>query len=73
MFGAGGNRDREKRPQMGMAGAAADLAVITSDNPRDEDPDAIIADVVGGLEVDPAAMIVEPDRRPLREMLAPGP
>ncbi len=62
VIGAGGDRDREKRPAMGSAAAAADLAVITSDNPRSEDPVAIIADVVAG--VPPGAdAITEPDRR----------
>jgi UDP-N-acetylmuramoyl-L-alanyl-D-glutamate--2,6-diaminopimelate ligase len=63
VFGAGGDRDRDKRPKMGRAGASlSDLAVVTSDNPRSEDPDAIIAEVVGGIE-NGAAYEVEPDRR----------
>jgi UDP-N-acetylmuramoyl-L-alanyl-D-glutamate--2,6-diaminopimelate ligase len=49
VFGAGGDRDRDKRPKMGRAGAElSDLTVITSDNPRSEDPEAIVAEVVGG-------------------------
>jgi UDP-N-acetylmuramoyl-L-alanyl-D-glutamate--2,6-diaminopimelate ligase len=49
VFGAGGDRDRDKRPKMGRAGAElSDLAVITSDNPRSEDPEAIVAEVAGG-------------------------
>jgi UDP-N-acetylmuramoyl-L-alanyl-D-glutamate--2,6-diaminopimelate ligase len=63
VFGAGGDRDRDKRPKMGRAGASlSDLAVVTSDNPRSEDPDAIIAEVVGGIE-NGANFEVEPDRR----------
>jgi UDP-N-acetylmuramoyl-L-alanyl-D-glutamate--2,6-diaminopimelate ligase len=62
VFGAGGDRDRDKRPKMGRAGAGlSDLAIVTSDNPRSEDPDAIVAEVVGGIEN--AAYEVEPDRR----------
>ncbi|MFL5833619.1 MAG: UDP-N-acetylmuramoyl-L-alanyl-D-glutamate--2,6-diaminopimelate ligase [Solirubrobacterales bacterium] len=49
VFGAGGDRDRDKRPKMGRAGAElSDLAVITSDNPRSEDPEAIVAEVASG-------------------------
>jgi len=50
VFGCGGDRDKSKRPVMGRAAAAAsDLVVVTSDNPRTEDPDAIIADILPGL------------------------
>jgi UDP-N-acetylmuramoyl-L-alanyl-D-glutamate--2,6-diaminopimelate ligase len=63
VFGAGGDRDRDKRPKMGWAGAAlSDLAIVTSDNPRSEDPDAIVAEVVAGIE-DRRSVEVEPDRR----------
>jgi UDP-N-acetylmuramoyl-L-alanyl-D-glutamate--2,6-diaminopimelate ligase len=51
VFGAGGDRDRDKRPKMGRAGAElSDLTVITSDNPRSEDPAAIVAAVAAGAE-----------------------
>jgi UDP-N-acetylmuramoyl-L-alanyl-D-glutamate--2,6-diaminopimelate ligase len=63
VFGAGGDRDRDKRPKMGLAGAGlSDLAIVTSDNPRSENPDAIVAEVVAGIE-NGAAFEVEPDRR----------
>ncbi|MBN2114292.1 MAG: UDP-N-acetylmuramoyl-L-alanyl-D-glutamate--2,6-diaminopimelate ligase [Acidimicrobiia bacterium] len=63
VVGAGGDRDRAKRPLMGRAAAAADLAVITSDNPRSEDPEAIISEVLAGAAAGPAEVRVEVDRR----------
>jgi UDP-N-acetylmuramoyl-L-alanyl-D-glutamate--2,6-diaminopimelate ligase len=64
VFGAGGDRDRTKRPLMGRAaGAVADLVVLTSDNPRSEDPLAILADIEAGVRETTAEYLVEPDRR----------
>ncbi|HEX2419986.1 MAG TPA: UDP-N-acetylmuramoyl-L-alanyl-D-glutamate--2,6-diaminopimelate ligase [Acidimicrobiia bacterium] len=61
VFGAGGDRDRGKRPHMGKAASGADLVIVTTDNPRSEDPAAINAEVMGGVD-HPAAMSI-PDRR----------
>ncbi|MCA9053884.1 MAG: UDP-N-acetylmuramoyl-L-alanyl-D-glutamate--2,6-diaminopimelate ligase [Planctomycetaceae bacterium] len=60
LFGAGGDRDRRKRPEMGRAGAQADLVVVTSDNPRSEDPQTIIYDILTGCVA--AKVHVDPDR-----------
>jgi UDP-N-acetylmuramoyl-L-alanyl-D-glutamate--2,6-diaminopimelate ligase len=63
VFGCGGDRDRTKRPLMGQAaGEGSDVVIVTSDNPRGEDPDAIIADILPGLGSTTAKLIVEPDR-----------
>ncbi len=62
VFGCGGDRDRDKRPQMGRIGAElSDLAVVTSDNPRSEDPEAIIDEILAGSGRD--GVEVDPDRR----------
>ena len=64
VFGCGGDRDRGKRPQMGgIARGLADIAIVTSDNPRTEDPDAIIAEILVGAGDGPAELVVETDRR----------
>lgn len=63
LFGCGGDRDRTKRPRMGRAaGEGSDLVVLTSDNPRSEDPMAIIAEALVGVRETTAERIVEPDR-----------
>jgi UDP-N-acetylmuramoyl-L-alanyl-D-glutamate--2,6-diaminopimelate ligase len=65
-FGCGGNRDRAKRPKMGrVASLLSDVTVLTSDNPRDENPLSIIEEVRAGVAADVvpgAAFLVEPDR-----------
>jgi UDP-N-acetylmuramoyl-L-alanyl-D-glutamate--2,6-diaminopimelate ligase len=63
VFGAGGDRDKAKRPLMGRAGGTlSDLAVVTSDNPRSEDPEAIVAEVAAGAREGEAELVVEVDR-----------
>ncbi len=64
VFGCGGDRDRTKRPIMGaMAAKYSDLSIITSDNPRSEQPEAIIAEVEGGFAGSTSEYISVPDRR----------
>jgi UDP-N-acetylmuramoyl-L-alanyl-D-glutamate--2,6-diaminopimelate ligase len=63
MFGCGGDRDKTKRPKMGrVAGAGSDLVVVTSDNPRSEDPRTIIDEAVVGVRETDAKFVVEQDR-----------
>jgi UDP-N-acetylmuramoyl-L-alanyl-D-glutamate--2,6-diaminopimelate ligase len=63
LFGCGGNRDRTKRPKMGLAaGRGSDFVVATSDNPRSEDPRAILTEIEPGLKESGVRYTVEPDR-----------
>jgi UDP-N-acetylmuramoyl-L-alanyl-D-glutamate--2,6-diaminopimelate ligase len=69
VLGAGGDRDRSKRPQMGRAASTADLVVVTSDNPRSEDPSSIVDQVAAGVE-NPATIKVVDRRDAIRGALA---
>jgi UDP-N-acetylmuramoyl-L-alanyl-D-glutamate--2,6-diaminopimelate ligase len=63
VFGCGGSRDRTKRPIMGeLSGRLSDLSILTSDNPRQEDPLKIISDIVVGMQRSSGKYIIEPDR-----------
>ncbi|HYA64478.1 MAG TPA: UDP-N-acetylmuramoyl-L-alanyl-D-glutamate--2,6-diaminopimelate ligase, partial [Candidatus Sulfotelmatobacter sp.] len=63
LFGCGGSRDRTKRPIMGeTAGRLSDLSILTSDNPRQEDPLKIISDIVVGMQKSGGKYMIEPDR-----------
>ncbi len=62
VFGAGGDRDRSKRPLLGTAASAADIAIVTSDNPRGEDPNRIIDEIAAGFDLDRCEAYLEPDR-----------
>lgn len=64
VFGCGGDRDRTKRAPMGeIAGSMSDVAIVTSDNPRTEDPAAIIEEIEVGLKIDGRPYVKLPDRR----------
>jgi UDP-N-acetylmuramoyl-L-alanyl-D-glutamate--2,6-diaminopimelate ligase len=63
VLGAGGDRDRAKRPLMGAAASRADVVFLTSDNPRSENPAAIVAEVAAGAAEGDAEVNVEVDRR----------
>jgi UDP-N-acetylmuramoyl-L-alanyl-D-glutamate--2,6-diaminopimelate ligase len=77
VFGAGGDRDRAKRPVMGeIAARLADVAIVTSDNPRSEPPDSIIDEILTGVPAGAAHVERDPDRRAAIvravELAAPG-
>jgi UDP-N-acetylmuramoyl-L-alanyl-D-glutamate--2,6-diaminopimelate ligase len=64
VFGCGGDRDQGKRPLMGEAATGlADLSVVTSDNPRSEEPEAILSQIEAGARRGGGAFVLEPDRR----------
>jgi UDP-N-acetylmuramoyl-L-alanyl-D-glutamate--2,6-diaminopimelate ligase len=63
LFGCGGEKDRTKRPVMGeVTGRLSDLTILSSDNPRSEDPLKIISDVIVGLQKTAGKYLIEPDR-----------
>jgi UDP-N-acetylmuramoyl-L-alanyl-D-glutamate--2,6-diaminopimelate ligase len=63
LFGCGGGKDRTKRPVMGeVTGRLSDLTILSSDNPRDEDPLKIISDIIVGLQKTAGKYLIEPDR-----------
>lgn len=71
VFGCGGDRDNTKRPIMGRIGARlSDIAVITSDNPRTEDPNQIIEQILAGISDQSNCVVVENRRRAIREAMA---
>ncbi len=71
LFGCGGDRDATKRPKMGkIAQSLSDKIIVTSDNPRSEDPQQIITDILSGLKlINPKTVFVEPDRAEAIKML----
>ena len=74
VFGAGGDRDRQKRPLMGReAEKLADCTVLTSDNPRHEDPREIVAEILEGFQQPAAARVIIDRTRSDSLGLGPGP
>jgi UDP-N-acetylmuramoyl-L-alanyl-D-glutamate--2,6-diaminopimelate ligase len=70
VVGAGGDRDQDKRPEMGAAAATADVVIVTSDNPRSEDPALIAGQVMGGVGSHPSASVDLDRRSAIRAVLA---
>lgn len=70
VFGCGGDRDRGKRPQMGaIAERCADVAIVTDDNPRSEDPAAIVAEIVRGMTGPDSVQVQQPREAAIRQAL----
>ena len=70
VFGAGGDRDKGKRPQMGcVAQDGADLVIVTSDNPRSEDPQAIIEDILTGMKKDEHVKVIQDRRQAIHQAI----
>ncbi|MEK7411176.1 MAG: cyanophycin synthetase, partial [Actinomycetota bacterium] len=66
VFGCGGDRDRDKRPEMGRAATSfADVVIVTSDNPRSESPESITKQIVSGIDAEQSGRLfaIEHDRR----------
>ena len=71
VVGCGGNRDRTKRPEMArIAADGADLAVLTSDNPRKEDPEAILAEMKAGLDASSRYLCIADRREAIKAAVA---
>lgn len=71
VFGCGGDRDKGKRPEMGeIAGRLADVTVVTSDNPRSEDPETIVREIEAGIAKDASYEVVVDRRQAIRRALA---
>jgi len=69
VFGCGGDRDPGKRPQMGAIAEAADVVIITNDNPRSEDPLAIVAQIRAGMRDPERAQVMTDREAAIREAL----
>lgn len=70
VFGAGGDRDKDKRPKMGaVASKLADIVIITSDNPRSENPDAIMQDIALGVENKQKLFLIEDRREAIKKAI----